>query len=60
MAEKQKPEYDIVKKAAQAFKDPISATPTDIKRFASRILNDEKNAPHANKTVPKPIKTKKP
>jgi hypothetical protein len=54
MVEKQKPEYDIVKKAAQAIKDPKTATPEDIKRFAARILNDEKNAPTPNKTIPKP------
>jgi hypothetical protein len=43
MVEKQKPEYDIVKQAAKAIKDPASASPKDIKRFAARILNDEKN-----------------
>jgi len=54
MVEKQKPEYDIVKRAAEVLKDPKSITATDPKRFASRILNDEKNAPQPNKTVPKP------
>ena len=54
MPEKQKPEYDIVKRAAKLFKDPQSATATDIKRMASRLMNDEKNAPQPNKVVPKP------
>ena len=60
MVEKQKPEYNVVKRAAELFKDPKSATATDVKRFASRILNDEKNAPQPNKSVPKPTKPKKP
>jgi hypothetical protein len=59
MPEKQKPEYDIVKRAAELFKDPQSATPTDIKRMASRIMNDEKNAPQPNKTIPKPSRASK-
>jgi len=54
MTEKQKPEYDVVKRAAVLIKSPEKATPTDIKRMASRIQNDEKNAPQANKAVPKP------
>ncbi len=54
MVEKQKPEYDVVKRAAVLIKDPKLATPTDVKRMASRIFNDEKNAPQPNKTVPKP------
>jgi hypothetical protein len=54
MVEKQKPEYDVVKQAAKLFKEPQSATPTDVRRMASRILNDEKNAPQQNRTVPKP------
>jgi hypothetical protein len=33
---------------------PELATKTDIKRLSSRALNDEKNAPQPNKTVPKP------
>lgn len=54
MTEKQKPEYDVVKRAAVLIKKPELATPTDVKRMASRIQNDEKNAPQPNKTVPKP------
>lgn len=54
MTEKQKPEYDVVKRAAKLLEDPTGATKTDIKRMASRILNDEKNAPEPNKGVPKP------
>jgi hypothetical protein len=54
MVEKQKPEFDIVKVASKAIKDPKAATLKDIERMASRILNDEKNAPDPNKTVPKP------
>jgi len=51
---RQKPEYDIVKRAAVLEKAPEKATLTDIKRMASRIQNDEKNAPQPNKTIPKP------
>lgn len=54
MPVKQKPEFDVVERAARLIKDPQSATPTDIKRMASHILNDEKNAPRPNRTVPKP------
>jgi hypothetical protein len=54
MVEKQKPEYDVVKRAAHLIREPQSATPDDIKRLCARILNDEKNAPAPNKTVPKP------
>ena len=54
MPVKQKPEYDVVKAAAKAMKDPQSATLIDIERMASHILNDEKNAPEPNATVPKP------
>jgi hypothetical protein len=56
MVEKQKPEFDIVKRAAVLIKDPQSATLKDVQRMASRIFNDEKNAPEPNKTVPKPSK----
>jgi hypothetical protein len=44
MVEKQKPEYDVVKRAAHLMKKPEDAKPKDIKRMAGRILNDEKNA----------------
>jgi hypothetical protein len=59
MPEKQKPEYDIVKRAAKLFKDPQSATPTDVKRMASRLMNDEKNAPQPNRVVPKQSRAEK-
>ena len=54
MVEKQKPEYDVVKRAAEILKDPKITTIEDAKRMASRILNDEKNAPQPNKIKPKP------
>jgi hypothetical protein len=54
MPVKQKPEYDVVKRAAVLEKDPQSATLIDVKRMASRIMNDEKNAPQPNRIVPKP------
>lgn len=60
MTEKQKPEYDLVKRATKLMDDPSKATRADIKRMASRILNDEKNAPQPNKTVPKPKAPGKP
>jgi hypothetical protein len=53
MPEKQKPEYDVVKKAAHLINTPEDATLEDIKRMSARILNDERNAPDPNKTVPK-------
>jgi len=53
MAEKRKPEYDIVLRAVRLMKDPGLATKAGIRRLASRILNDEKNAPRPNLTVPK-------
>jgi len=43
-----------VKRAAILEKTPEKATVSDVKRTASRIQNDEKNAPQPNKTVPKP------
>jgi hypothetical protein len=54
MPEKQKPEYDLVKRAARLMSHPQDATHEDIKRLAARVMSDEKNAPDANKTVPKP------
>jgi hypothetical protein len=54
MVEKQKPEYDLVKRAAKLMTHPEEATPEDIKRLAARVMSDERNAPEANKTVPKP------
>ena len=49
MAEKQKPQADIVKKAAKFMKHPETATKTDIKRMAGRILDDQKNDPEPHK-----------
>jgi hypothetical protein len=54
MPERQKPEYDVVQRAAQILKDPKTATQLDAQRMAARILDDEKNAPKPNRTVPKP------
>ena len=54
MVEKQKPQYDIVKRAAELIKNPQSATPEDIKRLSARVLDDERNAPQPNRVVPKP------
>ncbi|MGO9004528.1 MAG: hypothetical protein ACLQIQ_05395 [Beijerinckiaceae bacterium] len=54
MSEKQKPEYDLVKRAARLMTHPQEATPEDIKRLAARVMSDERNAPEQNKTVPKP------
>jgi len=54
MAEKQKPEYDLVKRAARLMSHPQDATHEDIKRLAARVMSDEKNAPDQNKMVPKP------
>lgn len=59
MPDKQKPQYDVVKRATKLIKDPSSATPTDIQRMAGRILDDERNSPDPNKTVPKPPAVKK-
>jgi hypothetical protein len=49
MAEKQKPQVDIVKRAAKLIKDPAAATKSDIKRMAARILDDQKNDPEPHK-----------
>jgi hypothetical protein len=54
MAEIQKPRYDIVRRAAEILRDPRVATQDDAKRMAARILDDERNDPSPNKTVPKP------
>jgi hypothetical protein len=54
MVEKQKPEYDLVKRAARLMSHPQDATHEDIKRLAARVMSDEKNAPDQNKAVPKP------
>jgi hypothetical protein len=54
VAEKQKPQYDVVKRAAKILKDPSTATQEDARRMAARILDDEKNDPDPNRTTPKP------
>jgi hypothetical protein len=45
MAEKQKPEEDIVHKAASFMTHPEKATHEDIKRMAARLLDDQRNDP---------------
>jgi hypothetical protein len=54
MAEKQQPQFDIVKRAAQILKDPRTATIEDARRMAARILDDERNDPQLNRVDPKP------
>lgn len=53
MVERQKPEYDVVSEAAKVLADSRSSALN--KRFAARILDDERNAPESNRTVPKPV-----
>lgn len=50
MTEKQKPQADIVSVAARAMKHPENVSHEDIKRMASRILDDQENSPDPNKT----------
>jgi hypothetical protein len=45
MAEKHKPQEDIVHKAAAFMTHPEKATLEDIKRMAARILDDQRNDP---------------
>jgi hypothetical protein len=45
MAEKHKPQEDIVHKAAAFMTHPEKATPEDIRRMAARILDDQRNDP---------------
>jgi hypothetical protein len=54
MTEKQKPQYDVVKRASEILRDPKTATQLDAQRMAARILDDERNDPQPNRTVPKP------
>ena len=49
MAEKQKPQPEIVKIAAQAMKHPGEVTLPQIKKMAARILDDQKNDPEPHK-----------
>jgi len=55
MSEKQKPQEDIVHKAAIFMTHPEKATHEDIKRMAARLLDDQRNDPtrHAAKTEKK-------
>lgn len=52
MAEKQKPQEDLVKLAGRAMSNPDQLTGSDIKRMAARILDDQRNAPAPNKSKP--------
>lgn len=54
MVEKQKPQFDIVRRAAEILKDPSTATQLDAQRMAARILDDEKYDPAPNRIMPKP------
>ena len=53
MAEKQKPSPKIASDAARALKDPKTATPKVIQRFAARIMDDEKNDPKPHRAPTK-------
>lgn len=56
MAVKQRPEWSVVDIAAHAM-DATSLsqlTLPEVKRMASRILNDQGKAPEPNRTDPKP------
>jgi hypothetical protein len=52
MAEKQKPQKDIVSIAARILSGEKKATQNDAKRMAGRLLDDQKNAPEPNRTRP--------
>jgi hypothetical protein len=51
MAEKHKPQEDIVHKAATFMTHPEKATHEDVKRMAASLLDDQRNDPmkHAEK-----------
>ena len=49
MAEKKKPQEDIVKLAGRAMTHPEQLTGSDIKRMAARILDDQRNDPEPGK-----------
>lgn len=59
MPDIQKPQYNVVKRAAEIMKDPQTATAEDARRMAPRILDDERNSPKPNRTAPKPTKPTK-
>jgi hypothetical protein len=52
MAEKQKPQEDIVKLAGRAMTHPEKITGSEIKRMAARLLDDQRNDKGANKSKP--------
>jgi hypothetical protein len=49
MARKQKPEPDLVKKAARALSDPKRASLKTIRRLAAVILDDQEFNPQIHK-----------
>lgn len=53
MPEKEKPIPAIVKKAAHLMKHPETATKTDIKSMAARILDDQRNDPQPHRPTRK-------
>jgi hypothetical protein len=53
MAEKEKPQADIVRIAARVIKNPETATQRDAQRMAARILDDQRNDPKPNRTKPR-------
>lgn len=52
MAEKKKPQEDLVAVAARAMKNPETLKGSDIKRMAARILDDQRNDPEPNAAKP--------
>jgi hypothetical protein len=53
MAEKQRPQKDIVSIAARILSGDKTATQKDARRMAGRLLDDQKNDPQPNRTRPK-------
>jgi hypothetical protein len=55
MAEKQKPQPDIVKLASQLLRDPKSVrlTNDDKQRLGARIMDDQRNDPQRHKPTAK-------
>jgi hypothetical protein len=52
MARKQKPELDLVKKAARALSDPKTASLKTIRRMAAVILDDQEFDPQPHRPKP--------
>ncbi len=52
MAEKKKPQEDLVKLAGRAMTHPEKLTGSEIKRMAARILDDQRNDPEAAEHKP--------